>query len=164
MLSNSRLNKWFWRVYPLWIVLTISFLLIVYRLIQLQISDEKYGNDFLKKQGEARIIRNEVIHASRGEIFDRNGKLLAFSSPVKTIWANPKLIDISKINFSKLSNILDLEADLLKNKLSQDSQFVYLRRQISPEKANIIMSEKIKAFFLKQNIKDFILLEKLSHI
>ena len=155
MLSNSRLNKWFWRVYPLWIVLTISFLLIVFRLIQLQISDEKYGNDFLKKQGEARIIRNEVIHASRGEIFDRNGKLLAFSSPVKTIWANPKLIDISKINFSKLSNILDLEADLLKNKLSQDSQFVYLRRQISPEKANIIMSEKIKGIFSKTEYKRF---------
>ena len=51
MLSNSRLNKWFWRVYPLWIVLTISFLLIVFRLIQLQISDEKYGNDFFKKTG-----------------------------------------------------------------------------------------------------------------
>ena len=155
MSSNNRLNKWYWRVYPLWLFLIICLLIIIFRLFQLQVSDNEHGKLFLKKQGDARILRNEVIQARRGEIFDRHGKLLAFSAPVQTIWANPKIIDKSKIDFLNLANLLEIDVDLLKRKLSQESQFVYLRRQISPERANTITSKKIKGVFSKTEYKRY---------
>ena len=155
MTSNNRLNKWYWRVYPLWVFLIISLLIMIFRLVQLQVSDKENGNIFLKKQGDARTLRDEVIYARRGEIFDRNGRLLAFSTPVQTIWANPKIMDVTKIDFQKLSSILEMEIDFLKNKLSKNTQFVYLSRQISPEKASIVMSEKIKGIFSKTEYKRF---------
>lgn len=36
------------------------------------------------------MVRNEVINAHRGMIMDRNGVPLAVSTPVTSIWINPK--------------------------------------------------------------------------
>jgi cell division protein FtsI (penicillin-binding protein 3) len=38
--------------------------------------------DFLRKQGDARMVRTETINAHRGMIMDRNGVPLAVSTPV----------------------------------------------------------------------------------
>lgn len=48
------------------------------------------GNAFFKKQGESRYQRTLEMPATRGQIKDRNGLVLATSLPVKAIWAIPK--------------------------------------------------------------------------
>lgn len=48
------------------------------------------GNAFFKKQGESRYQRTLEMPATRGQIRDRNGLVLATSLPVKAIWAIPK--------------------------------------------------------------------------
>ena len=107
MASANRFNKWSWRVYPLWILLVLAMGAIVFRLGQLQLSDDAHrGRTFLQQQGDARILRNETISASRGEIVDRNGKLLAFSTPVKSIWAQPSLVDYSDNSLAALASAL----------------------------------------------------------
>jgi cell division protein FtsI (penicillin-binding protein 3) len=48
--------------------------------------------DFLRQQGEARYLRDGEIAARRGMILDRNGEPLAVSTPVETVWADPRLL------------------------------------------------------------------------
>ena len=65
------------------VVITVT---LCARVIVLNVID----NDFLQDQGDARTIRIERINAHRGMIQDRRGKPLAISSPVVSLWANPK--------------------------------------------------------------------------
>ena len=48
-----------------------------------------FDKDFLQDQGDARTIRMERINAHRGMILDQQGKPMAVSSPVVSLWANP---------------------------------------------------------------------------
>ena len=55
------------------------------------------GARFLQLQGDARTLRVRPVPAYRGLITDRNGEPLAVSTPVVTLWANPKeLLDGGK--------------------------------------------------------------------
>lgn len=162
MASSNRLNKWSWRVYPLWLLLIVAFAAIIFRLAQLQIIDDgdslggnERGRLFLQQQGDARVLREETIAASRGEIVDRNGKLLAFSTPVESVWANPSLVDFSASRIRELAASLDISERLLKKRLAQNNYYVYLRRQLDPQMADAVKSGKFDGVFLKTEYKRF---------
>ena len=59
---------------------------LVGRAAQMQLLDK----DFYAKQGDQRFLREVPIPTSRGMIVDRNGEPLAVSTPVESVWANPK--------------------------------------------------------------------------
>ena len=59
---------------------------LVARAVHLQVLDK----EFLRAQADTRHLRTEKITAHRGTISDRNGEPLAISTPVDSIWANPK--------------------------------------------------------------------------
>jgi len=62
------------------------------------------GNAFFKKQGESRYQRTLEMPATRGQIRDRNGLVLATSLPVKAIWAIPEAVpnDLGADKFAQL--------------------------------------------------------------
>ena len=64
----------------------VAALSLLGRAVQLQVLDK----DFLNEQADTRHLRTETISAHRGTITDRNGEPLAISTPVDSIWANPK--------------------------------------------------------------------------
>ena len=59
---------------------------LVARAVELQLVD----HGFLVKKGNARFSRVVSTAAHRGTIFDRNNEPLAVSTPVDSVWANPK--------------------------------------------------------------------------
>src|SRR5690606_22313395 len=61
------------------------------RLWHLHVQDA----DFLKSEGKARAVRTIQVNAFRGLITDRNGEPLAVSTPVQSIWVNPKEVDLT---------------------------------------------------------------------
>ena len=100
--------------------------------------------DFLQKEGGNRSNRIEKLHAYRGRILDRNNYVFAVSTPVETISANPIDVVITKEQRNKLASILDLNPiDLERRLQKKDTRFVYLKKQMSPEKAAQIMALKI---------------------
>ena len=74
-----------------------------------------------------------AAHGPRAMITDRNGEILAISLPVSGLYANPKeMIDPAEIAH-KLKVVLPrLNEDVVRTRLSEAKQFVYLARQISP--------------------------------
>ena len=47
-------------------------------------------DDFLQAKGASRYARVIEMPATRGRIMDRNGDVLAVSTPVKSVWAIPE--------------------------------------------------------------------------
>ncbi len=114
---------------------------LVVRAVDLQVVDK----GFYQQQGDERFLRTVPIPVSRGTIFDRNGVPLAVSTPVESLWANPhKLLDHSD-RIPQLARALGVDAGELKQRLARraDRQFVYLRRQMSPEAAQAVLDLEI---------------------
>ncbi len=111
---------------------------LVARAIHLQVLDK----DFLNQQADTRHLRTERISAHRGSITDRNGEPLAISTPVDSIWVNPKELAHAVDRVPQLASALGLDADLTIRRItrSMDKEFVYLKRHLSPDKAADVLA------------------------
>ncbi|SAK93770.1 peptidoglycan glycosyltransferase [Caballeronia temeraria] len=115
------------------------------------------GNAFFKKQGESRYQRTLEMPATRGQIRDRNGLVLATSLPVKAIWAIPEAVpnDLGADKFAQLSKLLDMPEKELRAKLSMDKTFVYVKRQVPLEVAQKVAALDIPGIYSRGEYKRF---------
>lgn len=147
-----------WRFLLVAVMLTVMASLLVWRLLSLQVLDLERGHEFLIGQGDARSIRTETIPAYRGVITDRHGEPLAVSTPVLSIWMNPKhLNEADKPRWPELAKVLGLPLDRLKSKISQKASrgFVYLRRHMAPGEAKKILSLGIAGVYSEREYKRY---------
>ncbi|MFQ3201264.1 MAG: cell division protein FtsI (penicillin-binding protein 3) [Zhongshania sp.] len=137
--------------------LFVLALLLVWRTLTLQVLDVDRGYEFLQGQGNARTNRTEVIPAHRGIISDRNGEPLAVSTPVASIWANPQELKNAKDDWSRLAASLDMNAADLSRRMERysGSQFMYLRRHMSPAAAKQIIQMKVPGIYLQREYRRF---------
>ena len=88
------------------------------------------------------IIENNVKtkkETLRGDIYDRNGNILATSIKSRSISINPTKIKNKKKLNMQLASILKLDSEELNKKLSSKKNFVWLKRNITPkEYQNIV--------------------------
>lgn len=114
---------------------------LVARAVQLQV----FNKDFLNQEADTRHLRVETIVAHRGAITDRNGEPLAISTPVDSVWANPKELAPAVDSVPQLAHVLGVEPQTLMRRItrSMDKEFVYLRRHMSPEKAAEALALKL---------------------
>ena len=117
--------------------LGLCSLALLGRAVDLQLVD----NEFYRKQGDERFLRELEIPTTRGMITDRNGEPLAVSTPVESIWANPVDVLANADRLPELAKALGLDEDDLKQKLVQrsDKEFVYLKRHLNPDDAKAIL-------------------------
>jgi len=118
---------------------------ICWRIIDLQVVDR----DFLKGQGDARSLRHIPIPAHRGLITDRNGEPLAVSTPVTTLWANPKEMQAAKDRWPQLAAALGQNAQQLTERLTQQAnkEFIYLVRGLTPEQGQHVLDLKVPGVY-----------------
>lgn len=114
---------------------------LVARSVHLQVLNK----DFLNQQADTRHLRIESISAHRGMITDRNGEPLAISTPVDSIWANPKELARAVDSVPKLARLLGIDSQNLIRRItrSMDKEFIYLKRHLSPKKAQEVLALKL---------------------
>ncbi len=121
-----------WRMRLVLILLFGGFTALTARATYLQI----WQTDFLNQEGGKRIQRVVEIPAHRGMITDRRGEPLAISTPVESLWVNPRDAQADATQIQALASHLGLEPDHIRRIFADKSKtFVYLRRQISPDVA-----------------------------
>ncbi len=110
---------------------------------------------FLAAQGEQRMVREESIAAVRGDIKDRNGEALAVSSPVMSLWLNPKLFDAN--NALKLASSLGISSKRLIRRLKKNRNqgFMYVKRHLPPELAEKVLAHKFPGLFAETEYRRF---------
>jgi cell division protein FtsI (penicillin-binding protein 3) len=121
-----------WRMRLILGLLFAGFAALSARSAYLQV----WQSDFLTVQGEKRVQRIAPIPAYRGMITDRRGEPLAVSTPVETLWANPREAHPSPAQIQSLAHILDKNPDQLARLFADKSKaFVYIERLVEPPKA-----------------------------
>lgn len=144
-----------YRLMLLHIALAVALCALLSRLFYLQMSDGEKGHLFIKQQGDLRVLREERIPAGRGEILDRNGRLLAYSTPVQSIWANPRAFNADQASVDKLADLLDVDRKVILRRLSSDRGFVYLRRQVDPAMAQRVQALGLAGVHAEDEFKRF---------
>ncbi|HET7358732.1 MAG TPA: penicillin-binding transpeptidase domain-containing protein, partial [Rhodanobacteraceae bacterium] len=125
------------RLVLVFVLLGLASLGLVVQAVDLQVVDK----GFYQAQGNARFLREVKIPVSRGTIFDRNGVPLAVSTPVESIWANPSEVLEHADRLPDLAKALGMDTEDLKQRLAQraDREFLYLKRQMSPDAAQAVL-------------------------
>ncbi len=126
-------------------LLMVLFSLIAVALAARAVHLQVFNKEFLNQQADTRHLRRERISAHRGTITDRNGEPLAISTPVDSIWANPKELAPAVDDVPRLARALGLDSQLLMRRItrSMDKEFLYLKRHLSPEQAQQVLSLKL---------------------
>lgn len=140
-----------WRARLVLILLLTVFLVLIGRAVFLQ----GVNKNFLRQKGEARYSRVITLNASRGKIMDRNGEALAVSSPVESVAVSPRDVEASPQQLASLGKLLSVPQSELKKKLEEKRDFVYLRRQLSPEVAEKVLKLDISGLFLQREFRRF---------
>ena len=116
----------------------LAAVLLVWRAVDQQILEK----DFLQSEGADRYLTRVEVPAHRGLITDRRGDVLALSTPVDSVAANPRVIGNDAQQMVALAKALGMDAGQLRARLARYSQrhFVYLKRRMPPNDAAHVMS------------------------
>lgn len=126
---------------------------LLWRAVDLQHTDR----DFLKGQGEARHLRVATIPAHRGKILDRLGEPLAISTPVDSVWANPRELATARDRWPALGKLLGLDMALL-DRVATDHggrEFVYLKRHVAPPLAAEVERAGVPGVYLQREYRRY---------
>jgi len=130
-----------WRSKLLLFGLFCAFGALTVRVVYLQ---GGWSTGFLLRQGEQRYARTLQETATRGTIYDRNGRVLASSVPARAVWANPEDFAADGHQRAELARLLDMSPEELRRRMAnEDRGFVYLRRQLDPDVAQRVESLNI---------------------
>ena len=97
----------------------------------------------LLDQARSQQERTITLDPLRGPILDRNGKELAVSVDVDSVFAEPGAVVDPASSARRLAPVVDLPASELRERLASDRHFVWVKRKITPELRRRIEALKI---------------------
>ena len=139
------------RVRFLVIALSLWASVVVARLTQLQLADGGRYRARAQRQQERRI----EVSPLRGSIFDREGRPLAVSVEVASVYAIPDEVARPAEAARVLSSRLGVPEETLLARLTQKKGFVWLARKVDRPAAAAVRAEKIPGVYLVAETKRF---------
>ena len=126
---------------------------LVVRAVHLQVLD----TEFLNEQADTRHLRTEKISAHRGTITDRNGEPLAISTPVDSIWVNPRQFAPAVDSIPRLARTLGVDSQMLMRRItrSMDKEFLYLKRHLNPEQAEEVLALELPGISVQREYRRY---------
>ncbi len=142
-----------WRRRTVLLVMLSAVVGLVARAADLQIRDK----EFLQNQGDVRHMRTVEVPAYRGAILDKFGEPLAISTPVDSVWVNPKELLVDPAYIPQLAKVIDFKVSDLQEKLEQrkEKEFIYLRRRIQPSLAQQVKELKAPGVGLQREYQRY---------
>ncbi len=145
------------RRYTVLALFVLAGLALVWRAVDQQILEK----DFLQSEGADRYLARVDVPAHRGLITDRRGDVLALSTPVSSIAANPRVLGTDTQRVLVLAKALDVDAEGLRRKLARYAQkyFIYLKRRMPPADAahvmQVVKAHKIPGVHVEREYKRY---------
>ncbi|HET8904396.1 MAG TPA: penicillin-binding protein 2 [Saccharospirillum sp.] len=130
-----------WRFHFVQIVLLALLAVVVWRVLSLQVLEK----EFLIDQGTSRWQRTEVINAPRGMLTDRHGEPVAVSTPVVSVWADPR--ELREADIGKLAAASGVSEPTLAARRQQHRAFMYVTRHLAPAVAEEILALEIPGVY-----------------
>lgn len=128
------------RLVFIFIVLLGLWGVLLFRGVALQI----FGNEKLETLKARQFSKQIKLPSRRGTIYDRHGKTLALSMTTYSLFADPLLINKPRNVAWRLKKLLKLPLRQTKKKLTRKGRFVWLKRGLSKEQRDQILSWKVR--------------------
>lgn len=112
---------------------------LVLRLFYLQV----IRHDFFVQKSKQQITRVFTLSPTRGEIFDTNGEVLAFSRPAFSIYAVPVEIPDKVLFAQTIAPLLGLPVSQLQHQIDNKQLFVWLKRKVPTDVYKAIQATKL---------------------
>lgn len=155
MKEQSPKRKLAIRIFVISSVFCIFLAILLLRIAYIQIID----GTKLQKLALEQQTRDSAVASKRGTIYDRNGKVLAQSSSVYTVTANPNEIRKAKIDIKdladKLADALDMDDDKVEELLSKEVNHVVIKRKIEEEESNRVRELELGGISLQEDAKRY---------
>ncbi|WP_029058980.1 peptidoglycan D,D-transpeptidase FtsI family protein [Stappia stellulata] len=133
------------RVYMAMGVFALVYLAIGGRLIMLGMSEEAETASYISAQ--------DSVAASRPDLLDRNGQILATDIKTASLYAEPrKIIDVDEALEGIASVLPDLGTDAVRRRLASNAGFIWLKRELTPRQRTRLHDLGIPGIgFLEEN-------------
>jgi cell division protein FtsI (penicillin-binding protein 3) len=99
--------------------------------------------DHYRAQAERQHAMRVEIPAPRGDVLDANGRPLAVSADVDSIWANPHEVRDVAATADRLAALVGADPRSLEAKLAGDRRFVWIDRHVAAEVAAKVRAAKL---------------------
>lgn len=138
-----------WRLYLVVFALLLLFSSLVGRVVYLQVAERQ----FLINQGQMRSAREVEVGAHRGMILDRHGTPLAVSTPVTSLWGDPRHLDPDHL--PTLAEATGTSLETLEQRHRIHRAFFYIRRQLPPDQAQAVLDLNIPGVYGRQEYRRY---------
>lgn len=95
----------------------------------------------LSSKAKAQQQGSSIITASRGNIYDRNGKVLAESASVNTLICNPEDIKEdgdSAVIAARLASVINMDQSEITKLITKNSRYQVIKKRLSTEEAEAV--------------------------
>ena len=149
------------RIYITGICFFLAFCVIFLRAYQLQILKGSELSSLAKRGYTGKLI----LTSQRGTIFDRNGKELALSIEVDSLYCYPKKVKNKRKAATRLARALNLDKRDVLKKLHNSRSFSWIKRKVTPEEINSVKKLNIIGIdFTKENRRYYPCMETGAHV
>ncbi|WP_295713532.1 penicillin-binding protein 2 [uncultured Mitsuokella sp.] len=161
MLDNDEFNS---RLRTLMVISVLVIAVLIGRAAYLQI----YQGEYYKALADGNRIRIVPSMAPRGTFYDRNGQLLVTNRPGFSVSLLPLTAPISDDVIARLSDLLKVPTDEIKQKIAGHSGFnpIRIKTDVTPDIVSIIEEQKSQypgVVIEVTPIRDYILKQEGAH-
>lgn len=159
--SRNHLNTRFWLCHTLVYIVVVGCMgAVAGRAFYLQVVDHEKWLEKARCQVEATL----KVPAYRGSIHDRQGRLLSYSVPQDSLFANPAQIDkeTRKQLAARLAAILGMPQAVIEKKLASNRQFVWIKRLLTDQESVEVSALKAKGLSFVTEYKRFYPLRQIA--
>ncbi|MGV8073917.1 MAG: penicillin-binding protein [Syntrophobacteraceae bacterium] len=157
--SANFLNARYWSCSVLLQIFVISgFCLILYKAFRLQVIEHSVWVQRERDQTETSF----KVPSYRGSVYDRQGRLLSYSVPQYSLYADSGQVDNPKLTAAKLARALGMSEEVLTKKLSRRTRFVWIKRHLSDQQAVAVENLRARGLNLVAEYKRFYPLRQVA--
>lgn len=138
-----------WRFITVQVGLLVLLAAVVWRVVHLQVLEK----DFLISEGTSRWQRVELVSAPRGMLTDRYGEPIAVSTPVLSLWADPRELD--KTDIPKLAELTGISERTLMSRANKHRAFMYIKRHMVPDAAQFVLAQGLLGVYAQPEFKRY---------
>lgn len=153
-----------WIRFRLGLVLSLGgilFLVTVLRAVQLQLWEGPRLKRYASQEFQKKIPRTH----KRGAIFDRHHQELALTVEMESIFAQPRDLENTDLVGRRLAPVLGLDRQRLIQLLSQEKNFVFLKRRATPQECETVRAQKLAGIsFTKEAQRFYPYMDLASHV
>ena len=142
-----------WRLWLAYAGLATLAIIIIGRLYILQVKQQ----ESLRGWGHQISVRSEVVPAFRGNILDRNGRVLAMSTPGMSLALDPAKAPSADQWVAAVAERAGVDAKRLAERFeaAKNRRFMYIRRNMTPAQASHVMDLEVPGMIAQAESRRF---------